>query len=67
MSQTSIINKKTGKRYTIYGIAKDAKDDSSGKRYAVYKDQDGTLYVREIEEFKEKFEEKPLTEHDIFW
>jgi hypothetical protein len=38
MSQTSIINKKTG-----------------------------TLYVREIEEFKEKFEEKPLTEHDIFW
>lgn len=37
MSQTSIINKKTGKRYTFYGIAKDATNDSS---------VDDTLYTK---------------------
>ena len=47
---------KTGKKYVILGTAIDTTDSEFDKKMIVYKNADQKVFVREMNEFFEKFE-----------
>lgn len=50
-------NKKTGKRYVIVDTAIDKTNERSGLKVIIYRHEDGNgIFVRELNEFYEKFE-----------
>ena len=49
---------KTGKVYILLGLGTDCSTVRAHKQYAIYKNQESdTLFLREWQEFLEKFEE----------
>ncbi len=51
-----VTNKKNKKTYGVIGYAKNATNGHEGESMVIYQDSDKNVYVREQQEFKEKFE-----------
>lgn len=51
-----VTNRKTKQPYFLQGTVKNATNSAEGRPMALYQSvEDGTIYVRDVEEFKEKF------------
>ena len=55
------IHKKSGKTYTKLGSASEQVDGVWHKTKIVYKNSDGNLFIRDLDEWNEKFEQIKLS------
>ena len=59
------IHKKSGKTYTKIGLASEQIDGTWYKTKMVYKNGDGDLFIRDLDEWQEKFVQITSTKEEI--
>lgn len=63
-SQGPVMHIKTGKTYIMCGIVTNATNENDGQSMVLYCSKDGMCFVREVNEFIEKFERYKEEETD---